>query len=302
MKNSASLESRLADKMDRLGPTEQRVAGYFRENREEVLVSSAADLATKVGTSDATVIRTAKALGYSGMDSLRRELANQLREDLSPASRLARTLDEMRSDLDSAFALTLQTHIESLERLRRDIDPVLFERVVGRVVAAPRVFIFGIGPSSAMADYFAIQLGRFGIDGRSLTDTGLLLADGLHRLRKGDLLIVLAYSRVYREIAAILERAKALALETILITDTLASILQQAINFVLPVARGRADMLSLHTATLGLIEALLVGIATRRPAEIVASLRTLNKLRAKTAEEPMDLPTVKKRSRVEKRQ
>jgi DNA-binding MurR/RpiR family transcriptional regulator len=292
MPDHASLDQRIAENMHELGPTEQRVAHFFRSNREEVLVSSAAELASKVGTSDATVIRTAKALGYSGMDGLRRELANQLRHDLSPASRMARTLNQVGGKLDSAFELTLRTHIESLERLRRDINPVLFETVVGRVVAAPRVFIFGIGPSSTMADYFAIQLGRFGIDGRSLTDTGLLLADGLHRLRKGDLLFILAYSRVYREIAAILERAEVLALETVLITDTLGSTLGRTVGYVLPVARGRAEMLSLHSATLGLIEAVLVGVATRRPTETVASLTTLNKLRTKTAAKLMDLPAM----------
>src|ERR1700730_6722391 len=66
-----------------------RVARFFQENREEVLVASASALASKIGTSDATVVRATKALG--------------------------------------------------------------------------------IGPSSAMADYFAIQLGRFGIVSASLT-------------------------------------------------------------------------------------------------------------------------------------
>jgi hypothetical protein len=49
-------------------------------------------------------------------------------------------------------------------------------------------------------------------------------------------------------------------------------------------------MLSMHTATLGLIEALLVGIATRRPAETIASLEDLNALRAELVGAPMDLP------------
>jgi len=56
------------------------------------------------------------------------------------------------------------------------------------------------------------------------------------------------------------------------------------------VARGRADMLSMHTATLGLIEALLVGIATQRPRETLSSLKSLNDAREKLAGEPMSLP------------
>jgi hypothetical protein len=42
-------------------------------------------------------------------------------------------------------------------------------------------------------------------------------------------------------------------------------------------------MLSMHTATLGFIEALLVGVAASRPQETLASLRKLNLARNKLA-------------------
>ena len=61
------------------------------------------------------------------------------------------------------------------------------------------------------------------------------------------------------------------------------------VDLVLSVARGHADMLSMHTATLGFIEALLVGVAAKRPGETLASLRALNEARAKLAGRPMNL-------------
>jgi DNA-binding MurR/RpiR family transcriptional regulator len=140
-----------------------------------------------------------------------------------------------------------------------------------------------------MADYFSIQLGRFGIDAASMTETGLLLADGLHRLRQGDVLIILAYSRIYRELEALLDHAGRLGIATILLTDTLGVALRKRVDLVLPVARGRADWFSMHTATLALIEALLVGVAATRPAETIADLKLLNRLRAKLVGEPVDL-------------
>ncbi len=142
-----------------------------------------------------------------------------------------------------------------------------------------------------MANYFAIQLGRFGIDAASLIDTGLLLADGLHKLRASDLLIMLGFGRPYREITALIAHAQTLGLATILITDALGAKLKRRVDHVLPVERGRADALSLHTVTLGLIESLLVGVAARRPADTVASLKTLNRLRTKIAGQSMDLPS-----------
>jgi DNA-binding MurR/RpiR family transcriptional regulator len=285
-----SFQARLAASRHRLGPTELRVSQFLRDNREEVLVSSASALAARTNTSDATVIRTVKAIGYAGMAELRQALANELRDDLSLASRMARTLGEVGETPRSSFALTIQRHQRALERLRQDISPALFEAVVDLIVSAPRICVFGIGPSSAMANYFAMQLGRFGIDGISLTKTGLLLADEMHRLRPSDLLIMLAYGRPYREIAALIEHAKALNLATVLVTDTLGAKLKRRVHHVLPVERGRADALSLHTATLGLIEAILVGVAAKRPTQTVASLKELNTLRAKIAGQAMDLP------------
>jgi DNA-binding MurR/RpiR family transcriptional regulator len=46
----------------------------------------------------------------------------------------------------------------------------------------------------------------------------------------------------------------------------------------------------MHTATLALIEALLVGVAAARPEETLASLRHLNRLRGALEGRDMRLP------------
>ena len=282
--------------METMSPTEQRVCRYFRDHREEALFASASALAKKAGTSDATVIRAVKALGFSGMEDLRRTLAAELTKPLSPDSRLAGTLNAVGDGLEGAFNVTLDIQQKALEDLRRDVTAAQFQNAVEFIGNARRVFVFGIGPSSAMATYFEIQLGRFGIDALSLTHTGLLLADGLQKLAKGDLLIVFAYSRVYRELAAALKAAASCGVTRLLVTDTLGGKLRNRVDLVLNVARGRTDMFSMHTATLGLIEALLVGLATTRPKETTASLKHLNQLRAELVGNSMQLATAAKKA------
>lgn len=66
-------------------------------------------------------------------------------------------------------------------------------------------------------------------------------------------------------------------------TDTPASELRGHVGLVLPVARGRADLLSMPTATLGLIKAILVAVAAKRPEQMIASPTALNEARAGTA-------------------
>ena len=266
-----------------LSPAERRVARHFREHREEVLLASAAELARKAGTSDATVIRTVRTLGYDGLAEMRRAIATELRRDLSPAGRVMQTLREVGDDLGTAFDTTIELQVAAVAGLKRSIAPEQFRTAVDHVLRAGRIAVFGIGPSSAMAAYLAVQLGRFGIEAMTLSDTGLLLADRLMRLRQGDLLVVMAYGRVYPELRAVLDRADGLGLPKILMTDTLGADLADQVYLVLDIPRGRADTMSLHTATLAFIETWLFGIASQRPAQTVAALTELNRLRAELA-------------------
>jgi DNA-binding MurR/RpiR family transcriptional regulator len=281
-----TFDDRIAEHFADMGPAEQRVVRFFQHHREEVLMASATAMALKAKTSDATVVRAARGLGYSGLDGLRRALAQEMRENLSPADRLTRTLDVVGSNAATAFRTTIDMHLECLQSLASSIGPKHFEDAVDAIIAAQRIVTFGIGPSSAVANYFAIQLGRFGADAISLTNTGLLFADDLARLRGGDLVIIFAYGRVYVELRALLDAAKELRLRTILVTDTLAVRLKRRVDMILSVPRGRSDMLSMHTATLGFIEALLVGVAAKRPEKTLSSLQKLdiarNRLAGKT--------------------
>ncbi len=290
MKPVPTFAARIIDNLDNLSPAARRAACYFRDNREEVLIASASELAQHAGTSDATVIRTARALGFSGMSDLRRCLASELKENLSPAGRFAGTLSEVGDDLEAVFDATLEIHRKSLENLRRDVSNAQFSAAISHLGDARRVFIFGMGPSSAIANYFETQLGRFGIEAYSLTHSGLLLADEMQRFASGDLLILFAYSRVYRELAALLAEARRLQLARILVTDSLGERLRDSVDLVLNVDRGRSGMVSMHSATLGLVEALMVGVAVARPAESLASLQRLNRARAELTDESMVLP------------
>ena len=289
MPQPTTFNDRLDAYFEMISPVEKIVARFFQENREEVLISSASSLAKQAGASDATVVRTAKALGFSGLEDLRRTLAREIRDNTSPASRMARTISEVGSDLDSALQVTLDINQASLEGLRKDISPELFEATVRSVVDARRVLIFGIGPSSAMADYMSNGLGRLGLETISLTQTGLLLADKIQHFRQGDLLAIFAYGQVYRELAVMLDQADLHKMPTLLFSDTLGVKLHHRVTRVLPVARGRMNMLSMHTATLALIEAIMVGVAMKRSKESLASLEGLSQIRTALNEKPTGL-------------
>src|ERR1700747_3875999 len=138
-----TFDERVALRAADMSPAERRVVRYFQRNREEVLISSAAALAAEAETSDATVVRTAKALGFSGLDELRRALADEIRTALSPADRLTRTLGEVGDSPSAALTLTLDIHMHALDALRRSISDDMFKRAVDGMTHARRVVAFG---------------------------------------------------------------------------------------------------------------------------------------------------------------
>ncbi|WP_082621331.1 MurR/RpiR family transcriptional regulator [Bordetella sp. N] len=278
---SDSLDDRIAEHSRRMTPAEKRVADFMQANREEVMVSSAATIATQANTSDATVIRTTQALGYSGLDELRQTLAAEMRGARSLPDRLSKTVKELGAQPDAAFQRSVEVHLDALASLGKHVSGADFKQAVELLAVSSRVVLFGLGPSGAIAQYFGIQLNRFGYQTLNVGHTGLLFADDLHALRAGDVVVMLAYDRLYKELDLLLAEAARLQLNSILITDSLKGKLQRRVTLALSVPRGKARLLSMHTATMGLLEALLVGVATQASARIGTSLDRLNALREK---------------------
>src|SRR3954464_13905462 len=92
-----------------LSPKERGVADFYAGHPEEAAFLSAAEIAERLGTSDATVVRAVKARGSAGIPELRRELIDALRARATPAVRLGRTREDAGADpLGHVIDLELQ--------------------------------------------------------------------------------------------------------------------------------------------------------------------------------------------------
>ena len=274
--DATSLDERIAARAEVLSPREREVAAFLSEHREEAAFLSAAEIAARLGTSDATVVRTAKALGYGGLPALRRELADALRARATPAVRLGRSLEDVGED---PLGGVLELQIELLEDARSTISRADFARAVDLLAGAERVLLFGIGPNAPLADYAELRLVRFGRRARAITATGLRLADALLDAAAGDALLLIAYERLDRDADVALGRANDLGLPVVLVTDALAAKLADRVDVALPAKRGRGGALSGAAATMALLDALLLALAARDRGRSLAALAELNELR-----------------------
>ncbi len=268
---------------------ERRVADYLQANRETAIMASAADLAKNIGTSDATIIRTARRMGFDKLDALRRALANDMRRELTLADRLNRSLDSVDNGSAGILSQIIKTQRDALDALETQITTTDFDQALALISQKGRKIIFGIGPSGHIAGYFAQQLIRLGADAYALQNTGLNFADDLVRLHKDDVIIALAYDRPYPEITTLFDRATELDLPRLLITAPTQATPDSRADVTLRVPRGQSDSFSLHAATLTLIEALIVGYANAHRAKVLENLKQLNRFRKRLAGDGLGL-------------
>lgn len=279
---------RVAMRAEELAPAERRVAQLLLDLGPQATLLSAAALAEQLGTSDATVVRTAKSLGYSGLAELRRALAAQ-GNNPPLDERLRRTLEQTSSD--DLFASVIRGQLAALEALTRNISPQAFQAAVAILAGSDRVVWRGVGPSAHLAAYGQMLTQRIGKPSSSLVHTGTSFADELLTLAPNDAVVVLAYGRLQSHVRVLLDRAQALDTPVVLITDTLGRKLGGDVDATIESGRGTPGRFASHGTTLVVIEALVLGIAATDRGQSDSSLTTLNELRAALAGRRIDVDT-----------
>jgi DNA-binding MurR/RpiR family transcriptional regulator len=275
----ATFDAQILAALEGLAPAEQRVARFFVDQKQAVLLSSAAQIAQLAGASDATVVRTARALGFESLSALRAALLSELTGTPSPGNRLERTLAETGDDAAGALRHVIGIHESVLDVLRRPEIAASFARAINILADATRRHVFGIGPSGAMADYASLQFNRIGLPTNALSASGVALADRLLWLGKGDAILMMAYAPLYREVEVVLDQAGRHDVPVILISDNLGPLVADKVAEIIPIPRGKADHLAMHGGTMVLIEAMIVGLAGRCRETAFDSLDQLSVLR-----------------------
>ena len=174
--------------------------------------------------------------------------------------------------------------MELLHDARKTLRPDDFSHGLDLLAKAERVVIQGLGPNAPLAEYFAARLRRMRRPALAVGERGQALADALLDMRKGDVVIVLAYDRQNPESELTLERARDLGLPSILVTDTLGLALAGQFTVALSARRAGGGMFHLSAITVVVLDALLFGLAGRDRAGALGAAEELQQIRARIDE------------------
>lgn len=287
--SEGSLQERVAAYGAALTPAEGRLAAYMLRHPDEVVVSSASELATLADSSDATVVRTAKSLGYAGFPELKKSLITSLSRRRNPAEVLNDRMASYKSS-DKGLGKALDDTIAMTEQMREEVSMADWAKSIELLSSAERVFGYGIGPATSLASFMTLSLSRIGIDTRLVSMSGFRLADDLIQLRQGDVMLIFAPLRLFREIDVAIDLANDVGAKVIVVTEALGLALASRVDAILTTPQTTTNSSSELAAGLILGHALVLAIAADKEEQSLQSLNRLNELRNRVSGTELDLP------------
>ncbi|WP_408055754.1 MurR/RpiR family transcriptional regulator [Streptomyces lycii] len=261
----------LAAKVRTLAPSMtrsmQRVAETVAGDPAGCAALTVTGLAERTATSEATVVRTARVLGYPGYRDLRLALAGlaaQQQSGAAPAVTADIAVDDPLPDVVAKLAREEQ---QCLADTAAGLDTGQLEAAVGAIAAARRIDVYGIGASNLVAHDLVQKLLRIGLLAHAHADPHLAVTNAV-QLRGGDVAIAITHSGRTVDVIEPLRAAFDHGATTVAITGRPDGEIAQCADHVLTTSTARESELrpaamSSRTSQLLVVDCLFIGVAQR---------------------------------------
>lgn len=273
---SRSVLAKTREHLDDLRNSEKKVAQYVLDAPDKVIYQSISELAENAGTSEPTVLRFCRALGFRGYHDLKIQLAQDLvpevkhiHEDVAPG-------DDGASLLRKVFSANVLAITNTLDML----DPAMVDKAIRALASARRIEFFGLGGSGAVAMDAYHKFFRLGIPCAWQSDSHMQAMSAALMGPRG-VLVVISHSGSTKDIVESLEIAKAAGATTIAIVSHRRSPVASMVDMPLCVHSRetgfKPEPMSSRIAHLCVVDVLAVGVALKRSKDVVATLQKTRK-------------------------
>jgi DNA-binding MurR/RpiR family transcriptional regulator len=247
-----------------LAPAERRVAERVLADPNAVAASTISSLARDCLTSETTVIRFCRAVGFSGYPALRLALAAEHgRSEAGDSHQLSGDI-AADDDLDKVVAKIAFADARAVEETAQQLDLDALHAVIEALVGAGRIDVYGVGASGLIALDFQQKLHRIGRVSYAWSDAHIMLTSAAV-LGPGDVAIGISHSGSTKDVVESLQQARRAGATTIAITNFSPSPITRAADVALLTASPESplggEVLTSRIAQLCVIDVLSVMVA-----------------------------------------
>jgi DNA-binding MurR/RpiR family transcriptional regulator len=257
----------------KLSPAHRRVADYLLADGRRAAIVPAADIATTLGMSEATVSRFAQALGFGGYPELRDLLRERFLTTATSIDRLNASAAAPTVPRGSVLERVLAEDADAVLGTLAQIPRATFDAAVEAIVSARRTYVVGSRGSAGLALVLGMGLRIFLPETRVIAVNVGDEAEELLSLRRGDLVIVISVLRYSGQTLEILRFAHEAKARTVAITDSPISPVARLADLVLLVRQTSPRTMASYAAIASVASALTEAVATKRGGKAGKSLR-----------------------------
>lgn len=240
--------------------SERKIAHYVLEHYNQILNYTITELAEKVETSDASVIRFCRSIGYKGYQDFKINMAR----DIAPADKL---LDPELDREDSPGEICEKIFLSEIAVLKDTLalmDMKMLGKAAKAIVGANRIEIFGSGGSALVGMDAQHKLLKVGIKSFVHCDADIQ-AMSASLLGTKDVAIGISHSGSNRNVVCCMQLAKQQGATTIVMTTQGKSPLLKFADVVLFTATKetafKSESATARIAQLALVDALVAMVA-----------------------------------------
>jgi DNA-binding MurR/RpiR family transcriptional regulator len=269
----------ISDALPKLTGSAQKVAHYILNAPRETINLTITELAIKANVSEASIVRFAQSLGYSGFHALKISLAEDIVSPMLLVHEDLRPEDSLGVSVQKAMTAGMR----SLEDTLRILNVSVLESVIQALCNARQIELFASGNSIPLAMDLNFRLTKIGLRSRfSIDPTMQEMYASL--ASSEDVAVGISHTGSSIDTVHALELAKQHGACAICITNHSDSPLTRHSDYCLftstRVSQFREEEMASNLAMLALTEAIYVGICVRRSdASIQAVSKTMRATR-----------------------
>ncbi len=202
-----------------LTKAEKKVADVVRNNPEEAVLATVTDLSEQAGVGETSVIRFSRKLGFRGFHEFKLSVAQDLVDRHPSVSNME--INEEDDVMTVARKVTMK-HEMLLKNTLDLVNVDHLKQAVENMLAADKIFIYGVGSSGITALDLHYRLMRIGMNVEVQRDSHII-AMSAALVKKGDLVFGISTSGSTRDLVDPVRQAKKNGAGVICLTSHLRS-------------------------------------------------------------------------------
>jgi len=266
----AALHSRAKLPLHQLSETRQQIIRPVLENPREFVLLNVRDMASRLSTAPATIVRIVQGLGFSSYKSFQHYL-----HDLSVTSMTI--LDSMQAT--GTTTPTPKFLRDSRKQIQENLDFVIASvdlhqilDIAVRIHEAKRILLLGGDMASALVEYMEYHLTIAGLPVMAAVNPGR----STHLVRsigEDDVVIGISFRRGLRMTIEGIQKARDNGAYCIGITDSVLSPLERFSNELVIVPITSLSFAASYVAPIALIDLITAGVGNLRRKQVVDRLK-----------------------------